>query len=106
MSAKTPQKNTSTQIETTIFLSRRNANKVRRSQQHHVEQNVVPLPDDVQPGACPLAINCASQALYAWLARSPASTRRCQTHGATSIADKNSHMQLAQPAGMESHPQV
>src|SRR5207245_8115500 len=46
-----------------------------------------------RPGAWPLSISCASQALYTWLARSPASIRRCQKHGSrtTTLTARMAH---------------
>src|SRR2546427_973346 len=81
MNAKTPQKKTSTQIDTTIFCAA--AKPTRLATRSNVTSNKTLFHCFAMytPGACPFATNCASQALYTWLARSPASIRRCHTHG-------------------------
>src|SRR6266571_2186771 len=90
MNAKTPQKKTSTPIDTTIFCAA--ASPTTFATRSSVTSNKILFHCFAMysPGASPLAINCASQALYTWLARSPASIRRCHTHGTTSVPDRNS----------------
>src|SRR2546428_1798967 len=81
MNVKTPQKKTSTPIDTTIFCAA--ASPTTFATRSSVTSNKILFHCFAMysPGASPLAINCASQALYTWLARSPASIRRCHTHG-------------------------
>src|SRR6266704_1948173 len=90
INANTPQKKTSTQSETTIFCAA--AIPKRFAVRSNATSNKILFHCFAMysPGACPFSINCASQALYTWLARSPASIRRCHTHGTTSVPDRNS----------------
>src|SRR2546425_868521 len=81
MNAKTPQKKTTTPIDTTIFCAAASpttfATRSSAKSNKFFFHGFAMYP----PGACPFATNCASHALYTWLARSPASIRRCHTHG-------------------------
>src|SRR5712691_11892143 len=83
----TPQKKTSTQSETTIFCAA--AIPKRFAVRSNATSNKILFHCFAMysPGACPFSINCASQTLYTWLARSPASIRRCQQHGIGSSAE-------------------
>src|ERR1700740_153358 len=81
MNAKTPQKKTNTQIETTIFcavaIPKRFATRTSATSNKTLFHCFVMY----SPGACPSSINCASHALYTWLAKSPASILLCHTQG-------------------------
>src|SRR6267154_2588693 len=73
--AKTPQKKTSTQIETTIFCAAASPTSFAARSNIRSNKMLFHCFTMYRPGACPLAINCASQVLYTWLARSPAAFR-------------------------------
>src|SRR5713226_1267447 len=81
MNANTPQKKTSTQIEMTIFCAAAKPTKFATRSSATSNKTLFHWFAMYSPGACPFSINCASHALYTWLARSPASMRRCHTHG-------------------------
>src|SRR5258708_39812334 len=87
MNEKTPQKKTSTQIDTATFCAA--ANPTRFASRGSATSNKILFHCFAMysPGACPLAINCASHALYTWLAKSPASMRRFHTHGTRTRAE-------------------
>src|SRR6266699_5328461 len=87
INANTPQKKTSTQSETTIFCPA--AIPKRFAVRSNATSNKILFHCFAMysPGACPFSINCASQALYTWLARSPASIRRCHQQGIGSSAE-------------------
>src|ERR1700719_3286228 len=87
--AKTPQKKISTQAETTIFCAATRPARFATCSNATSNRTFFHCFEMYKPGACPFSINCASHALYAWLARSPASTRGCHKHGITSTTDKN-----------------
>ncbi len=79
--AKMPQANTSTQIGTTIFCAASMPTRFAARSNATSNKILFHCFAMYSPGACPFSINCASQTLYTWLARSPASIRRCQQHG-------------------------
>src|SRR6266436_6918010 len=79
--AKTPQKNTSRQIGTTIFCAALMPTRFAARSNATSNKTLFHCFAMYSPGACPFSINCASQALYTWLARSPASIRRCHQQG-------------------------
>src|SRR6266567_206928 len=79
--AKMPQANTSTQIGTTIFCAASMPTRFAARSNATSNKILFHCFAMYSPGACPFSINCASQALYTWLARSPASMRRCHQHG-------------------------
>src|SRR5260370_36985235 len=81
MNANTPQKKTSTQIETTIFCAAAKPRKFATRSSATSNKTLFHCFAMYSPGACPFSINCASHALYTWLARSPAAMRRCHQHG-------------------------
>src|SRR6266700_1131362 len=81
MNANTPQKKTSTQIETTIFCPAAIPKRFAVRSNARSNKILFHCLAMYSPGACPFSINCASQALYTWLARSPASMRPCHQHG-------------------------
>src|SRR5216683_6525561 len=79
--AKTPQKKISTQAETTIFCAAVSPTRFATRSSATSNRTFFHCFAMYNPGACPFSINCASHALYAWLARSPDSMRRCHKHG-------------------------
>src|SRR6266446_4556996 len=85
--AKTPQKNTSRQIGTTIFCAALMPTRFAARSNATSNKILFHCFAMYSPGACPFSINCASQALYTWLARSPASIRRCHQQGIRSNAE-------------------
>src|SRR6266480_4715959 len=87
--AKTPQRKISTQAETTIFCAAARPTRFATRSSATSKRTFFHCFARYNPGACPFSINCASHELYAWLARSPASMRRCHKHGITSKTDKN-----------------
>src|SRR6266852_2136125 len=89
MNANTPQKKTSTQIEMTIFCAAAKPTKFATRSSATSNKTLFHWFAMYSPGACPFSINCASHALYTWLARSPASIRRCQKQGIRSTTDKS-----------------
>src|SRR5713226_279897 len=102
--AKTPQKKISTQAETTIFCAAARPTRSATRSSATSNKTLFHCFAMYSPGACPFSINCASQALYTWLARSPASMRRCHQHGtriSPEIANTATirHPENRQPAG-------
>src|SRR5712692_2880381 len=81
MNANTPQKKTKTQIDTAIFCAAASPTRFATRSSTTSNKTLFHCFVMYSPGACPFGINCASQALYTWLARSPASMRRCHMHG-------------------------
>src|SRR5260370_4556070 len=81
MNANTPQKKTSTQIETTTFSAAPKPVRFATRSSATSNKTLFHCFTMYSPGACPFSINCASHALYTWLARSPASIRRCHQDG-------------------------
>src|SRR6266705_719428 len=81
MNAKTPQKKVSTQTETTIFWAAANPRAFAVCSISTSNKILFHCLAMYSPGACPFSIIFASHALYTWLARSPASIRRCHQHG-------------------------
>src|SRR6266567_847393 len=79
--AKMPQANTSTQIGTTIFCAASMPTRFAARSNATSNKILFHCFAMYSPGACPFSINCASQAVYTWLARSPASIRRCHQQG-------------------------
>src|SRR6266851_5107545 len=79
--ANTPQKKINTQRLTTSFCARANPNALPNFSSSRSNRTLFHCLAKYSPGASPFSINCASQALYAWLPRSPASMRRCQKQG-------------------------
>src|SRR6266478_462506 len=79
--ATTPQKKTSTQIDTTIFCAAPSPTRFATRSSVTSNKILFHCSATYSPGACPFSINCASHALYTWLARSPASIWRCHQHG-------------------------
>src|SRR6266446_912100 len=81
INANAPQKKTSTQAETTTFSAAASPNKFATRSNATSNKMLFQRLAMYRPGACPFSISCASHALYTWLARSPASMRRCHQHG-------------------------
>src|SRR5712692_3710938 len=81
INAKTPQKTISTQAETIIFCAAAMPTKFAALSSATSNKTLFHCFTMYSPGACPFSINCASHALYTWLARSPASIRRCHQDG-------------------------
>src|SRR5216683_3543103 len=79
--ANTPQKKINTQRLTTSFCAIANPNALPNFSSSRSNRTLFHCLAKYSPGASPFSINCASQALYAWLPRSPASMRRCQKQG-------------------------
>src|SRR5216684_4484407 len=94
INAKTPQKKTSTQIETTIFSAAATPARFAVRSNSTSNKTLFHCFAMYSPGACPFSINCASHALYTWLARSPASMRRCHTQGIRSKTDRTTMRNL------------
>src|SRR5258708_18854713 len=91
---KTPQKKISTQTETTIFCAAVSPTRFATRRSATSNRTFFHCLAMYNPGDCPFSINFASHALYAWLARSPASMRRWHKHGITSTKDKNNTRSL------------
>jgi len=87
MNAKTPQKKTKTQIDTAIFCAAASPTRFATRSSATSNKTLFHCFVMYSPGACPFAINCASHALYTWLAKSPASMRRCHQHGTRITAE-------------------
>src|SRR5882762_8900952 len=102
--AKTPQKKISTQAGTTIFCAAVSPTRFATRSSATSNRTLFHCFAMYNPGACPFSINCASHALYTWLARSPASIRRCHQHGTRISAEiaraaTNCPPENRQPAG-------
>ncbi len=95
--AKTPQKNTSTQIGTRIFCAASMPTKPAARSNATSNKTLFHWFAMYSPGACPFSINCASHALYTWLARSPASIRRCHQQGIRTIAEMKKTATIRHP---------
>src|SRR6266851_872464 len=104
MNANTPQKKTRTQIETTIFSAAPKPKRFATRSNATSNKILFHCFARYSPGACPFSINCASHALYTWLARSPASMCWCHQHGTRINAEiaqaaKIRHPENRLPAG-------
>src|SRR5215472_12142275 len=98
--ANTPQKNVSTQAETAIFSAATKPTIFASPSSVTSNKMLFHCLAIDSPGAFPFSINCASQALYTWLARSPASMCWCQKHGISNVAltARTSHHQRRKKA--------
>src|SRR5665213_706243 len=85
--ANAPQKKIRTAADTQIFSAGRNPMSVPKWLRHTSNKMLFHCLAIQRPGASPRGINCASHALYVWLARSPASILLCQKQGIRTAAE-------------------
>jgi hypothetical protein len=91
VTAKAPQKKSSTAAAVTTLSATCKPSKLPRPPSAASNKTLVHCRARYRLGACPRSTSCASQALYTWLPRSPASRRRCQKQGVSMAAEMASN---------------
>src|SRR5580700_5998019 len=86
-SANIPQKKINTATETAIFSAAFSETTLPSASSQRSNSTLFHRCASQNPCACPRSTSCASQALYIWLPKSPATIVRCQKHGTSTATD-------------------